>query len=143
MKYKIKHHPEKCTGCEECIKACAKEHQGIPNCMLFKLGEKHYYFSCLHCKRPQCVLVCPTGALERENEVVKLEPELCIGCRNCEEVCPLGVPRFNPLTGRINKCDMCYERVKRGFLPFCVEACSEGALEIISEKEKVSQGEVK
>lgn len=140
-KYKIKHHPEKCVGCKECMEVCAKQHHNLPNCMIFEVDGRYYYFSCLQCKKPQCMQVCPVGALERENEVVRLNLDLCIGCRNCEEACPFGIPKFNPITGKINKCDMCYERIEKGFMPFCVETCPEKALELLIES--VSKEELK
>ena len=100
MPYTIVHHVEKCTGCEECVKACAEGHAGLSNCRILKVGNKFAYFSCLQCKKPQCAAACPVGALVRKGEVVAFYQKECVGCKNCMEACPWGVPRFNFMLGQ-------------------------------------------
>jgi len=130
MNYTIVHIVEKCTGCEECVKACSNGHDGLANCRIFKVGSSFAYFACLQCKKPQCAQACPVAALVRRGEVVAFYREVCVGCKNCMEACPWGVPRFNFNTGTIGKCDLCIERVSKGEKPYCVSACPNGALEI-------------
>ncbi len=135
-KYKIKHNPEKCNGCQECVKACARNHGGLNNCDIFEVKGKFYYFSCLQCGKPQCAGACPVGALRKNEVAVILQLELCIGCKNCIEACPFGVPKYNENLGKINKCDLCVDRVRAGKLPYCVEACPNQALEVVYEQPK-------
>lgn len=145
MIYKVVHNIEKCVGCKECVKACSRGHNGVSNCAILEVDGKFGYFSCLQCAKPNCVSACPVGALEKkkgkfldkildkpapEGDHIFFYRDLCIGCRCCTEACPWGVPKFNPNTGKIEKCDLCFDRVKEGKLPYCVEACPEGALEL-------------
>ncbi|MDW8136228.1 MAG: 4Fe-4S dicluster domain-containing protein [Thermodesulfobacterium sp.] len=130
MSYSIIHLVEKCKGCGKCVLACRKTHEGVANCRVSKIGNQFAYFACLHCKKPQCAIACPVGAIRRIGDVVTLSLEECIGCQNCVEACPWGVPRFNPKTGAINKCDLCHLRVAKGDMPYCVAACPEQALEL-------------
>ncbi len=145
MAYTIEHDPSKCDGCLSCVKACSEAHnlpEGVANCQIFVLevtkGEEvqktYAYFSCMHCRRPQCAEACPTGAMRREGDVVILVQELCVGCMNCVYACPWGAPVFNPNTGKVSKCDLCIERVKAGKKPYCVEACPNGALTVKEKK---------
>ena len=126
--YNIVHVVDKCKGCAKCVRACLKAHDGVSNCRIFKVGDKFAYFSCLHCRKPQCAEVCPVGALQRVGSAVVFYKERCIGCKNCIEACPWGVPRYNAKLGIKSKCDACYVRVIGGGQPYCVEACPEGAL---------------
>ncbi len=128
MPYVVEHNSEKCDGCLSCVSACADSHQGVANCEILKVGKAFVYFSCMQCKRPQCAEVCPTGAMHRDGDVVALEHSLCVGCVNCIYACPWGVPRFNPHTGLVNKCDLCKDRIARGEKPHCVSACPKEAL---------------
>ena len=130
MPYTVVHNSEKCDGCLSCISACAEAHNGVANCHILKAGKASVYFSCMQCKRPQCAAVCPTGAMRRENEVVFVVEDLCVGCVNCVYACPWGVPQFNPYTGRVNKCDLCKDRVAAGEKPYCVAACPNEALSV-------------
>jgi formate dehydrogenase iron-sulfur subunit len=53
----------------------------------------------------------------------------CMGCRYCIVACPFGIPRYDwdrPVP-YVQKCDMCYGRLKEGKPPACVEACPEKA----------------
>ncbi|OYT73528.1 MAG: hypothetical protein CFK52_00995 [Chloracidobacterium sp. CP2_5A] len=44
---------------------------------------------CLHCKDPECLTGCPTGAIARfEGGQVDILPSLCIGCGDCATQCP-------------------------------------------------------
>jgi Fe-S-cluster-containing dehydrogenase component/CRP-like cAMP-binding protein len=44
---------------------------------------------CLHCKDPECLTGCPTGAIARfEGGQVDILPSLCIGCSDCATQCP-------------------------------------------------------
>jgi dimethyl sulfoxide reductase iron-sulfur subunit len=101
---------------------------------------------CNHCDNPACVRACPTGAShKRPDGIVAIDYDKCIGCRTCMAACPYNVRVFNwrdPLTlaglendhmgssavpvrpkGVVEKCTFCVERIDRGELPACVEAC--------------------
>jgi len=43
--------------------------------------------------------------------VVRVNPDTCIGCRRCEWACPYGAPQYNPESGKIHKCEMCWQRI--------------------------------
>jgi molybdopterin-containing oxidoreductase family iron-sulfur binding subunit len=102
---------------------------------------------CNHCDNPPCVRVCPTQATwKRESDgIVMMDWHRCIGCRYCILACPYGSRSFNwrdprPFIDEINpdyptrtrgvveKCTFCEERLSRGLIPSCVEACKEKAL---------------
>jgi len=101
---------------------------------------------CNHCENPPCVRVCPTKATwKREDGVVMMDWHRCIGCRYCVAACPYGSRSFNWVDPRpripqldadfptrtkgvVEKCNLCEERLAKGRLPACVEACPEKAL---------------
>ncbi|GAB6039871.1 hydrogenase 2 operon protein HybA [Endothiovibrio diazotrophicus] len=91
--------------------------------------------SCMHCVDPGCVSVCPVTAMRRNPRtgIVTHHPDACIGCRNCMVGCPYNVPQFdydNPF-GAIHKCQLCnqagVERIDKGMMTGCAEACPTGA----------------
>ncbi len=44
---------------------------------------------CMHCKDPECLTGCPTGAIQRfEGGQVDIDPKTCIGCGDCATQCP-------------------------------------------------------
>jgi molybdopterin-containing oxidoreductase family iron-sulfur binding subunit len=105
------------------------------------LKGKHVLVLCNHCDNPPCVRVCPTGATwRRPDGVVMMDEHRCIGCRYCVVGCPYGSRSFNwqdprPFVQQVNeefptrtrgvveKCNFCVDRLARGLMPACVEAC--------------------
>jgi molybdopterin-containing oxidoreductase family iron-sulfur binding subunit len=101
---------------------------------------------CNHCDNPPCVRVCPTQATwKREDGIVMMDWHRCIGCRYCIAACPYGSRSFNwrdprpfiertdpdfptRTRGVVEKCTFCDERLGKGKLPACVEACEENCL---------------
>jgi len=106
--------------------------------------------ACQHCEDSPCSTVCPTGATWREPDgIVVIDYDWCIGCRYCMASCPYGARHFNwgqpnlpaedvnpdmhiignkPRTrGVVEKCSFCIQRVRKGRLPACHEACPVGA----------------
>lgn len=138
----------KCIGCEECVKAC-QEARGLPQerpwpwvkkisdlsssrwtnlvDLVDDNGSHFVRRQCRHCLEPECVSVCLVGALQKTDEgPVIYDPDICIGCRYCMIACPWEIPRYSweDTVPYIQKCDMCYERIKDGAAaPACVEAC--------------------
>lgn len=86
---------------------------------------------CMHCTDAACVKVCPSSALHyTEFGTVGLNSALCIGCKECISACPFSIPKYNPATDKILKCDLCYDRLRDGEVPACVKSCPTGALTI-------------
>jgi len=101
---------------------------------------------CNHCLKPPCCRVCPTGATwKRADGIVMMDYHRCIGCRYCMAGCPYGARSFNWVDPRpyiktlnpdyptrtkgvVEKCDFCEERLAKGLIPACVEACTEKVL---------------
>lgn len=85
--------------------------------------------TCRHCAKAPCAMVCPTGAITRriEDGIVLVDKEKCIGCRDCLDACPFGIPQFNE-DGIMQKCDMCLDRIEHGQQPICAATCPVQAL---------------
>ncbi len=102
---------------------------------------------CNHCENPPCVPVCPTKATFRREEdgIVMMDYHRCIGCRYCMAACPYGARSFNwadprpaipainqtfptRTKGVVEKCNFCEERLAKGQIPACVEACKDKGL---------------
>jgi Fe-S-cluster-containing dehydrogenase component len=78
----------------------------------------------------------------KEGPVIWREDK-CMGCRYCMISCPFDVPKFdyNSTNPKIQKCDMCYDRIVKGELPVCVETCGDALFfgtrrELIAEARK-------
>lgn len=86
--------------------------------------------SCMHCENPACVQVCPTQAMhKRDDGIVLVNQDLCIGCRYCQWACPYGAPQFDEKKGVMTKCDFCQDLLAQGQNPVCVDSCPMRAIE--------------
>jgi anaerobic dimethyl sulfoxide reductase subunit B (iron-sulfur subunit) len=92
---------------------------------------------CYHCEDPGCVKTCPSTAIvKREKDgVVLVDQEKCIGKTECGalclKACPWDAPQFGPdKNAKMEKCNLCYERLEKNQQTICVEACPMFALDI-------------
>ncbi|MFO7962320.1 MAG: 4Fe-4S dicluster domain-containing protein [Desulfobacterales bacterium] len=88
---------------------------------------------CYHCSEPICIEACPVDAIKKRKEdgIVTVDRNLCIGCKECLNACPFGAPQFeesNP-DPKMQKCDLCLDRWMEGKKPICVTACPTRALD--------------
>ena len=147
----------RCMGCGACSIACKAE-RGTPAHISYnkvKMSEIGKYpnakmkflpMSCMHCKKPHCLEACPNEATyQRDDGLVLIDKEKCVGCGACVVACPYGsrqllkeienyyaenyptpyetVRRQDFKKGTAVKCDFCFERLEKGRLPACVETC--------------------
>jgi len=151
---------KRCVGCQTCALVCKLEnHQPLglwwnrvltiggpeidtPSGTYPDLQMSFLPIACQHCEDPPCVEVCPVGAAyKREDGLVLINWETCIGCRYCIVACPYGVRVYNwrstkeqeipdfqvgapevparPL-GVGEKCTFCVHRVDKGLQPACI-----------------------
>ena len=94
---------------------------------------------CMHCDNPPCANLCPFGALHQNaDSSVVINPDLCLGGAKCKAVCPWNIPqrqsgvgiylKLHPIPtggGVMYKCDLCHDRLEKGGIPACVEACTQ------------------
>lgn len=144
----------RCIGCRSCEVACAKAHDlyvpdvendnaleapretserqwSIVNRYESEKGPVYVKKQCMHCWQPACAAACLTTAMFKTKEgPVIWRADKCMGCRYCMVSCPFDIPKFeyhdwNP---KIQKCNMCWERLETGKKPACSEACPTDAL---------------
>jgi anaerobic dimethyl sulfoxide reductase subunit B (iron-sulfur subunit) len=138
----------RCTGCGACQVACKDWHDVPPGpagwmrVLYSEKGEFPNVFvsylaaPCWHCEQPVCADACPPGAItKRESDgIVLVDPGLCLGkdeCgAKCLKACPYDAPRFtDEENAKMQKCNLCVDRLAQGKDPSCVEACYTRALE--------------
>ncbi|VAX17760.1 Anaerobic dimethyl sulfoxide reductase chain B, iron-sulfur binding subunit [hydrothermal vent metagenome] len=87
--------------------------------------------SCMHCVDAPCVPVCPTNASykRKEDGIVLVNYDDCIGCKYCSWACPYGCREFDEHDGVMKKCTLCVDRIYNENLPeeerqpACVLSC--------------------
>lgn len=162
MRYGMAIDLKRCVGCHTCSVAC-KMSNNLPKDMLWlkvhtEGGEamdtasgtypnnKMSYLpvNCMHCTNAPCEAVCPTGATQkREDGIVTVDYDMCIGCGTCIEACPYegvrtlseGEPEFYldfnvghatapaHKPNVVEKCNFCVGRLEKGEKPACMELC--------------------
>jgi Fe-S-cluster-containing hydrogenase component 2 len=136
---------DRCTRCDDCIRACAATHDNNPR--FVRQGPKHDHLmvanACMHCVDPVCMIGCPTGAIGRDAQTgtVRINDRTCIGCSTCANSCPYGAIRMveirkpggaivvdeatqQPIL-KATKCDLCAGQITG---PACYAACPHDAL---------------
>ena len=142
----------RCTRCHGCVAACRIEHflpMGItwPRLIAWEISDGNtatlttYPVRCNHCQESPCVKVCPTAATQqREDGIVWVDQDKCVGCRYCIIACPyqnrtflskdkdtgyfpgyeltsfekMGKKLYPHTTGTTEKCNFCMERIDAG-----------------------------
>ena len=135
---------DSCIGCEYCQRACnATNDVKADRPWNLVVAEENsagqpFFFTrpCLHCQDAPCAEVCPVKATyRREDGLVIMDYERCIGCRYCEVACPYDARVFNweARTGKnpfiptwgiaeverrprgvVEKCTFCIHRIDAG-----------------------------
>lgn len=156
----------KCIGCQACTVGCSMEN--LPPIGQFRTTVLQYEVEdydnglpamfnlprlCNHCENPPCVPVCPVQAtFQREDGIVLVDNERCVGCAYCVQACPYDARFINHETQTADKCTFCEHRLEVNLLPACVETCVGGARIIgdlndpsstISQLLKENQDEIK
>ncbi|MHB1291223.1 MAG: 4Fe-4S dicluster domain-containing protein [Sulfuricella sp.] len=133
---------EHCIGCNACTIACKAENNtpiGVDYNRVIEIEEGDFRdpqkapnvgvtfvpMPCMHCGLPACLAACPVGAITKRKEdgIVLINKDKCIGCRYCAWACPYGAPQFNAEAKVMEKCTLCVHRVEKGLLPACVTTC--------------------
>lgn len=148
----------RCKNVKKCQEACNHMHQVHPGQSWIKVysmqDDEHSApfwepTTCMHCDEPPCVKVCPVDAtFKRQDGIVLIDSDRCVGCRFCMAACPYSSRVFNweepdlpkeiaqqPYScetsmpqkkGTVGKCDFCPDMTRMGELPHCVSACPNG-----------------
>ena len=150
----------RCSGCGACMVACQLENGQKPGISWNRVttrewgeepgacGRAYVPHACKQCEDAPCVAVCPTGAsAQRDDGVVTVDYEACIGCGACLDACPYGARVANTVednyfdaaepapyesygvqrSGVVEKCTFCHDRMEEGRKPACVHNCTGAA----------------
>ena len=136
----------RCTGCHRCEISCTNYNDGAVGTFFSRIKiHRNFFFgddgvgsggglygdlnytadTCRQCKDPQCMKVCPIGAItwKQEDGCIAVDHKRCIGCSACTTACPW---MMSTETKKSSKCVLCGE---------CANACPTGALKIIEWKD--------
>jgi Fe-S-cluster-containing dehydrogenase component len=148
-----------CSGCYNCQIVCKDEHceqdwkpyaaaQPLTGQFWMRVDEKvrgqvpwvrvsYIPTLCAHCADAPCVEACAVEAFERRDDgLILINPETCIGCGSCVDVCPQGSIYFNDELNIAQKCTGCAHLLDNGWaVPRCVDACAHDAIQFKDEEE--------
>ena len=147
---------EKCTRCDQCVKACAEAHDGVTRLLRDGVRFENYLVatSCRQCRDPRCMIGCPVGSIRRRNSLEVIIEDWCVGCGLCATNCPYGnitvhefgkdgsdtalqsvqTDKDSSNRGKIRKatsCDLCHDLAE----PSCVYACPHDAAHRVKPNE--------
>jgi CRP-like cAMP-binding protein/Fe-S-cluster-containing dehydrogenase component len=141
---------ERCTRCDQCVRACADAHDGVTRLVREGLRFDKYLVatSCRQCRDPLCMVGCPVGSIRRRNSLEVIIEDWCIGCGLCASNCPYGNINMHPfpvelddpvMPGRTiattkvkaTSCDLCHDHAE----PSCVYACPHDAAHRVNPPE--------
>src|SRR3954463_11016864 len=133
---------DRCTRCDQCVKACADAHDGVTRLIRDGLRFDHYLVatSCRQCRDPLCMVGCPVGSIRRRNSLEVIIEDWCVGCGLCANNCPYGninLQEFPVMAGfdqsgtaqkahvvhKATSCNLCHDFPE----PSCVYACPHDA----------------
>ncbi len=163
--YGILYDSTRCIGCQSCEFACASAHdlpepdgedfpevgkirktnenrRMVINAFETDNGEMYMKTQCMHCNEPACAAACLTEAMKKTEEgPVIWRGNKCMGCRYCMVSCPFDVPKFEYFSAnpKIEKCDMCADRIALGEKPACVSECPAEALVFGTRRELLAE----
>lgn len=141
----------RCIGCRTCSISCKMENNvadGLLRIRVLNDEERAVYdvpvgtypnlqmiwtpVPCQHCDEAPCVGVCPTGAtVKRDDGIVTMDKETCIGCKSCMEACPYGARVFDEETNTVDKCTLCVHRLDAGLeTTMCEISCPGRAITV-------------
>lgn len=157
----------RCANARKCVEGCQKMHHKTPPVEWIKVKHMQdaettapYWMPepCFHCDNPPCTKVCPVDAtFKRQDGIVSIDNDRCIGCRFCMAACPYNARSFNwgdhwavandstspsgaaccasnpekgspSKMGTVEKCDFCPDMARKGELPDCVTSCPNGTI---------------
>ncbi len=83
---------DKCTRCDECVRACAASHESVTRLIRDGLRYENYLVptTCRSCHDPLCMIGCPVGSIRRRETLEIIIEDWCIGCSLCAKNCPYG-----------------------------------------------------
>lgn len=95
----------RCANERKCVEGCQKMHHKAPPVEWIKVRKMQdaettapFWMPqpCFHCDNPPCTKVCPVDAtFKRQDGIVLIDNERCIGCRFCMAACPYNARTFN------------------------------------------------
>lgn len=124
-----------------------QEEQGeYPN-----VSRSYWPVMCVECGEMPCAQVCPNGAIHKgDGGIVFVDHDKCdCGTKLCVDACPFGAMATNEgnrsyfadyvtpyekealaahREGTVEKCMLCYHRIRSGDIPACVRACPAQAM---------------
>jgi CRP-like cAMP-binding protein len=140
---------DRCTRCDECVRACAASHDGVTRLIRDGLRFDRYLVatSCRSCHDPLCMVGCPVGSIRRRDSLEIVIEDWCIGCGLCARNCPYGNINMHGIGEQGEKggaggkegkpeqkaitCDLCAGLKE----PTCVYACPHEAALRVDPKE--------
>ena len=147
MQYGIYFDQTRCMGCFTCVVAC-RDWYDVPagqasyiRLTTVEKGRCPELFVaflptfCYHCQNPACMDACPEDAVTKREEdgIVTVDAEACLGkdsCGLCLEACPYDAPQFTAEeNAKMQKCDLCINRLAMDKKPICVSGCPMRALD--------------
>ena len=141
---------ERCTRCDQCVRACADAHDGVSRLIRDGLRLDKYLVatSCRQCRDPLCMVGCPVGSIRREKSLEMVIKDWCIGCGLCASNCPYGNINMHPFQVQVDDlsqpgrkiaqvqkkataCNLCLDYDE----PSCVYACPHDAAHRVNPRE--------